>query len=291
MARHDIPFDAPSATNGSMYLIDPREIEIREEYNGRHEEPSVDELIEDFMNPSIGQIEPVILTKDDRAPVLLAGARRWRAAIEVTKRRKGPFDGVFKLKCIYFRGTPIECFILTVKENLNRKEVSPTCDGWNISRFRNFGMSDEDIASKVYGRKALDGKPDTQWIRDRVAMVDLTPEALEAVASGRVKPSAIVALAKMKKQAQRDLILDNAAKITTAVIKRAAAPAPQLDATEPAAKAPVKRQMAKEGTCDACETIDRWIGLELPPHILSQGVQAAVRNVLRQLSDEIRCGE
>lgn len=280
---------APSASVSDMFMIDPREIQIREEYNGRHEEPEVDDLIEDFMNPNIGQIVPVTVTKDDGAPVLLAGHRRYRAAIAVTKAKNGPFDGVFKLKCTYYRGKPLECFMLTVRENLNRKEVSPTCDGWNISKFRNFGMSDEDIAIKVYGRKSLDGKPDTKWIEDRAAMIDLTPEAMEAVASGIVKPSAVVALAKMKKQAQRDLIRDNAGKITTAVIKRVTSPVAQSDAAQSVPIAPAKRKQANTANC--CEILDRYIGMELPKHILAMTPQAAVREVLRQVSDEIECGQ
>ena len=281
MARHDIPFDAPSATNGSMYLIDPREIQIREEYNGRHEEPSVDDLIEDFLNPSMGQLEPVLLTKDDdRAPVLIAGHRRYRAAIEVTSRKKGPFDGVFKLKCVYFRGSPIECFMMTVRENLNRKEISPTCDGWNILKFRNFGMSDADIAIKVYGRKTVDGKPDVRWIEDRAAMADLTPEAAEAVSSGRVKPSAVVALAKMKKQAQRDLVKDNAAKITTAVIKRAEAPAPPLSTGTAPPKPPAPRKWTEQAFRNL---VDKFMMDELPPRLCGKPCDVAIRTVLREI--------
>ena len=278
MARHDIPFDAPSATNGSMYLIDPREIQIREEYNGRHEEPPVDDLIDDFMNPKIGQIEAVILTKDeDRMPVLIAGHRRYRAAIRITEKKAGPFDGVFKLKCTYFRGTPMECFMLTVRENLNRKEVSPACDGWNITRFRNFGMPDEDIAIKVYGRRTLDGKADVKWIEDRAALIDLTPEALEAVASGRVKPNAITSLAKMKQQAQRDLLRENAAaKITTAAIKRAAAPSPPSDTGTPAPTPSAKRKW-DAGAFRA--VLHRYLSI----HIHGMKAEAEIRDILEEI--------
>lgn len=285
MARHDIPFDAPSATNGSMYLIDPREIQIREEYNGRHEEPSVDDLIEDFLNPDIGQMQPVVLTKDDdRAPVLIAGHRRYRAAIEVTRRKKGPFDGVFKIKCVYYRGSPFDCFMLTVRENLKRKDVSPTCDGWNILKFRNFGMSDEDIAIKVYGRTTLDGKPDTKWIQDRAALADLTPEALEAVASGRVKPNAITSLAKMKKQAQRDLLKDNAAKITTAAIKRAEAPSVPQSTGNPHPTAPAKRKW----DLDAFKRlVESHLSNGVPEHVKKKPCDDILREVLGSILDAL----
>lgn len=281
-------FSSEIASRVNSYLIDPREILIREEFNGRHEEPEVDDLIEDFMNPSVGQIVPVTITKDDGSPVLLAGHRRWRAAIEVTKRKQGPFDGIFKLKCVYFRGTPLECFVLTVRENLNRKEVSPLSEGWNISKFRNFGMSDEDIAVKVYSRKTLDGKPDIRWIEDRAAMIDLAPEALAAVVNGHVKPSAVAALAKMKKQAQRDLVKDNAGKITTAVIKRASTPSPQETTSEASPTPTAKRKWDKKAFCELIQT---YIDADLPPHTAKMSAENAVRTVLGQIQEEIECGQ
>ena len=279
---------APSATTGDLYLIDPREIVIREEYNGRHEEPEVDDLVADFLNRDIGQIVPVTITKDDGAPVLIAGHRRYRAALEVTKKKKGPFDGVFKLKCTYFRGSPLECFILTVRENLNRKEVSPLSDAWNISKFRNMEMSDQDIAIKVYSRRTIDGKPDVKWIEERAALIELTPEAQEAVAQGRVKPSAVVALAKLRKQAQRDLVKDREAKVTTAAIKRAAAPEPAETTSDAPAMPPAKRRWAKK---DFCGLVQSYIDMTLPPAVAKMDAENAVRTVLSQIQEEIECGQ
>ena len=278
---------APSASNSDMFLIDPREVLIREEYNGRHEEPDCDDLIADFLDPKIGQNTPVIITKDDGRPVLIAGHRRWRAAMHVTKQKQGPFGGVFKVKCVYFRGTPLECFILTVKENRNRKEPKPIDDGYNISKFKNFGLSDEEIA-KIYGVQTLDGKPDTKWIEDRAALVDLTPEAQEAVAAGRVKPSAVSALAKLRKQAQKDLLKDKEVKITTAAIKRAAAPQPSATTSEAYPTPPAKRKWDKKAFL---EVLRRFSDATLPPHIAKMSPENAIREVLSQILDEIECGQ
>lgn len=279
---------APSASNFDGFMIDPREIVIREEFNGRHDEPDCEDLIADFLDPKIGQNTPVIITKDDGAPVLVAGHRRWRAAMHITKKKAGPFDGVFKLKCTYFRGTPIECFILTVKENRNRKEPKPIDDGYNISKFRNFGMSDEEIATRVYGVQTLDGKPDVKWVEERAALVDLTPEAQEAVAQGRVKPSAVSALAKLRKQAQRDLVKDRDAKITTAAIKRAAAPSVNGTeaahaATLPTPSAPPKKWTKKEFV----ELIDLYLESDIPARIKGMGCENAVRVILGEMRDEV----
>lgn len=284
---------APSEAVYDGKMLDPREIRIDAELNGRHECPPIDDLVADFLNPAIGQIQPVLITKDDDgAPLLKAGNRRWRAAMEVTRLKQGPYEGVFRLKCQYVKGSPLECFVLTIKENLGRVEALPIDDGYNISRLRvNFGMSHEDIALKVYGRKLTDGSPDVKWVKDREALSDLAAEAAEAVTGGRVKPSAVLELAKLSKTAQRALLKSTEGKITTAVIKRATAPTPQSDNIQTIAAAPAKRKQGKTAICDACEVIDRYIGMELPKGILDMSVQSAVRQVLRQLSDDIHCGD
>lgn len=278
---------APSASTSDMFLIDPREILLRDEYNGRHDEPDCDDLVSDFLDPKIGQNTPVIITKDDGAPVLIAGHRRWRAAMAVTKKKQGPFDGVFKLKCVYFRGTPLECFILTVKENRNRKEPKPIDDGYNISKFRNFEMDDEAIA-RIYGVQTLDGKPDTKWVEDRAALVDLTPEAQEAVAQGRVKPSAVTALAKLRKQAQRDLVKDRESKVTAAAIKRASQPESSETAAEPPVTRPARQKWDKPAFC---ALLQRVIDGKLPPHIARMDAENAIRTVLGEMKDEMECGQ
>lgn len=210
----------PSFKRADSYMLDPREIVIKPEYNGRHILPPIDDLLEEF--PKIGQHTPVLITKEDGFPVLLAGHRRWRAAIELTKQKAGVHEGgVFKLKCSYFKGTPVECFVLTVSENASREAAQPIDDGYNICKLRNFGLEDEDIALRIYRKFTTDKKPDVKWIQERAALVDLAEEAMEALNSGRLKPNAAAVLATLSKQAQRDKInaVPEGKKITAASIK------------------------------------------------------------------------
>lgn len=279
----------PSYKRIDAHMLDPREITIRPEFNGRQELPPIDDLLEDFPNSRIGQLKPVLITKRDGVPVLLDGHRRWRAAIELTKRKAGPFEGVFKLKCSYFVGTDAECFVATVKAN-SHAPSSPADDGYNISKLlHNFNMSEEDVAVKVYGRTNLDGSPDVTWVRERAAIADLSEESLAAMKDGKIKPNAAVELAKLSKAAQKSVLKSvGSGKVTVGAVKRAATPVPQSGAKETPPMPPAKRKFQKQ---DFCDILSRYLASDLPPHILDMTVENAVRTVLGEISDEIECGQ
>lgn len=293
-------FDKTLAPSESVYdgkMLDPREIRINAEFNGRHELPPIDDLLSEF--PTIGQLFPVLITKDDDgAPVLLDGHRRYRAAIELTRLKKGPHtdaagnSGVFKLKCQYFKGSPSECFIATVKANSSRAESLPIDDGYNISKLHNaFGMTYEDIAVQVYGRKLTDGSPDVKWVQEREALSDLAAEAADAVTGGRVKPSAVMALAALSKTAQRSLLKSTEGKITAALVKRAAAPQPSETTADASVSPPRSSKATKWDKTTVCAKIQEWIDMDLPPHIAKMDAENAIRTVLAQIQEEIQCGK
>ena len=159
---------------------------------------------------------------------------RWRAALDITEAKQGPHEGgVFKLLCRYFVAkSPVDYFIATIKANI-RNEPKPEDDAHNISLLlHNFQMTEEDIATRVYGRTTLDGKPDVQWVRDRAALSNLTTEGMEALKAGKLKPKAAIELSKKtaKIQKQKLRAIEAGGKLTVASIRR--------DDDKPAAKAP-----------------------------------------------------
>src|ERR1700722_6963442 len=232
----------PSYKRVDVHLMDPREIDILPEFNGRKNLPPIDDLLREFPDPKIGQLVDGIVRKREGRPRLLAGPRRWRAAIQLTEEGKGPFDGVFKLRCKNFSGTPLECFLVTLKEN-QAAETDAEDDAYNISRLiHNFSMSEEDVAIKAYNRRTLDGKPDVKWVRDRLALTDLAPEALAALKTGKLKPNAAVALAKLSAKVQREKIASGE-KLTVASINSSPAPTPAKVTETPAKAKPAPRSV------------------------------------------------
>lgn len=279
----------PSYKRTDAHMIDPREVEIAPELNGRLELPQIDTFLADFRNPKIGQIQPVTITKRNGRPVIVDGHCRWRAALELTNNGEGPFDGgVFKLKCVYFVGTDLECFIATIKANV-RNEPKAEDDGYNISRLlHNFGMDESEIAQRIYGRTTVDGKPDVKWVRDRAALAELAPEAVQALREGKLKPSAAVALASLTQDVQREKLRRAASegkKLTTASIKRD----DSAPATTPAVpEGGGNNQKPGKVTVDKCrEVLQQYIDMDIPTRIQGMTCENAIRTILGEILDEI----
>ena len=214
----------PSASRINIYLISPFEMKPDADLNGRVDLPSIKKFEDDFRNPTVGQLEPIIIKKVDGYPVIVDGVGRWRAACNISNAKEGPHEGgVFKLQCRYFVAkSPLDYFIATVKANI-RNETKPADDAHNVSIFlHNFNLSEEDIAGRIYGRFTADGKPDVKWVRDMAALSNLTAEGLEALKAGTLKPKSAIALAGMTAKIQKEKLKKLAAgeKLTVAAIKR-----------------------------------------------------------------------
>ena len=79
----------------------------------------------------------------------------------------------------------------------------------------------EDEAADAY-------RASVSWVKGRLALLELTPEAEKAVRSGRVAPSAAKAIAKLSKEHQKRIV-ERPGKVTAADVKREAPkPAPKV---------------------------------------------------------------
>lgn len=263
-------------TRSSEYLIDPTLIRVKPELNGRHELPDIDDLIDGFM--TLGQLQPCLIGRDGRVPVLYAGHRRWRAALEITRRKMLPNGVPFKLRCVYFQGDEKTAFLATVAENHDRKDTVEIDDAYNIVKMRRWNMTDEEIAG-VYRKKTGEGKPDILWVAKRASLVDLCDEAVLALKEGRMKPTAAVAIAKLAKEAQRERITaSNGHTITARIV--AAPPPSELPEDAPA---PRKKITIPDVRSLIQSAIDGDFG-----SVAHMTVENAVRVVLGELLDRMR---
>lgn len=203
-----------AATQWAAY---PEEILIDPELNGRHEHTDVEQLAADIAIN--GQYQPVVCRRnDDGKPMLTFGHRRYRAICLLNEQNpKSPRKVLF----VYKRMDEGEAFVTAIAENRFRKDVSPIDDAANIEILRRrFGKTDEDVAA-IYFPEAIsdeEKKSALRFVKDRSALIELAPEAAQAVRDGRIKVTAAKALSKLTREQQR-IKVAKAGKIKGADVK------------------------------------------------------------------------
>jgi ParB/RepB/Spo0J family partition protein len=182
----------------------PEDIVIPSHLNGRHVLPEIDWLIEDIL--ANGQHTPVVIRKDGGKPVLCAGFSRYRAVSEINKRKLSPVP--LQLRCTYSQSDEKEGFLLAISENHMRNSLTDLDYAYNIKLLmKKFGMLEEQVALVYF--PSSDGKASKEalkFVRQKVALIDLSKEAEKALIEGRLKGSAARAIAKLSNEQQKELI-------------------------------------------------------------------------------------
>lgn len=204
----------------------PEEILLDPELNGRHENTDVESLAADI--EANEQLEPVLCRKNDEGfPVLVAGHRRYRAFCLLNERNP---NAPRKINFVYKRMSPAEAFVAAIGENRFRKDVSPIDDAANIEILqRRFGKTEEEIAL-IYFPEAKDEeakKAAVKFVKDRAALIELAPEAAQAVRDGRLKITSAIVLSKLSREQQRKKVAKQG-KIKGADIKKPSKKAPKI---------------------------------------------------------------
>jgi ParB-like chromosome segregation protein Spo0J len=176
------------------------------ELNGRREHTDITALVADIDRN--GQRTPVLFRKGDNGETILVyGHRRFRAVIEVNKLREARGEKPIKLMGTYMRGGEQEALILAIGENRFRKDVSPLDDAGNVGLLiERYHMSLEEIAKIYFPEAETDAAKAeaVRWVKMRNDLLELAPEAAEAVRDGRIKVTAAHALAKLTRAQQRE---------------------------------------------------------------------------------------
>lgn len=197
-------------TRTSEYLFLPQDIQIHPDMNGRHDLPPIDELVDSILKR--GQLQPVTIRRTAGLPVLVAGFSRWRSIDFINKNGLAPKP--LRLRCSYTALNDQQAFIANIEENRVRNGTTPMDDAYNVQRLINVYQMSEAEAADVY-------RTSVTWIKGRLSLLELTPEAESAVRSGRVAPSAAKAIAKLTKE-QQQRVVAKPGKVTAADVKREA---------------------------------------------------------------------
>jgi hypothetical protein len=225
-------------TRTSEYLFFPEQLEVDPVLNGRHDLPDVTWLIESILKVESmgghGQIQPVSIRRTGASPVLAAGFSRWRAVSAINKDMLLWVDGAPKrrarekpmaLRCSYSALNEKQGFIANIEENRVRNVTTPMDDAYNIQRLLNvYQMGEEEIAG-IYHESA-------RWVKNRLKLIEATPEVEKQIRAGKIKGPAAQAVAKLSKEHQKNLakVAEDKGKVTKADIAK------ETDKPEPAKK-------------------------------------------------------
>lgn len=198
-----INFKVPHSRT-SEYRLLPEDITINPELNGRVDKPEIEWLMVDML--AHGQHTPVVVRNDGGKAVLVAGFSRWRAVSEINRRQLSPIP--MQLRCTAVTCNEMEAFIINISENRFRNPTTALDDAHNIKRLMKFGLTEDQIAA-VYcptAKTEQELRAAHKFINSRIAVIGLAPEVETEVRSGRVKESAVVAIAKLSQEQQREVI-------------------------------------------------------------------------------------
>lgn len=169
-------------------LVDPDEIQIDPEFNGRKYSPKIDWLVDQFAN--FRQIQPIGVRRDESNCLHLThGHSRLLAAQRLRQmqedlQRKGEFEGqsLFKVKCILDDETDSDAFLTNLRENM-RDDLSPVDWAHNIDRLSQMGLSYREIEGVLPGRKK-------SWIASTHRLVHLPADLQRKVHAGEISAAA-----------------------------------------------------------------------------------------------------
>jgi len=208
-----------SHKRASEYKFYPEQLIIKPELNGRTDLPNIDHIVADIVKR--GQSTPVTIRNENNRPVLVAGFSRFRAISYINEHN---LLGVkIPVRCSFMKLTEAESIIVNIQENACRNPTTALDDANNIKRLINvLQMSEEEVITlyKPTAKTPEELKEARKWLKERLALLDLTKEATEAVRDGRVKPNATQALAKLTTEQQKSAVA-NGATITRKDVVRA----------------------------------------------------------------------
>jgi len=186
--------DKSAYTRTSEYVYDPACLALSPELNGRQDLPNIDGLVASIAK--IGQLQPVVIRNNGGVPTLIVGISRWRAILKINKEKLTPLP--LKIRCVYFQTNENDGFLAGIAENHFRNATTPLDDAYNCDRLQKWGQTIEQIA-ETYNESAA-------WVRGRLKLVTLDPEAKAAVKEGRLKPTAAAHISKLSAEQQREAV-------------------------------------------------------------------------------------
>lgn len=170
------------------FFVDPREIRVDWSRNGRTETftPEAIGRLADDMRVN-GQLQPIACrTMPGKFIEIVCGYNRLRAALAVVETHPD-----FRIETKVFDGmNERDAFLMNVRENMIRSEVSPIDNAHNIRKLLNhYGFAQQEVA-ELYKRSAT-------WVSTTLDLLRLPESVKAAIVTGELSGEAGHVLAKL----------------------------------------------------------------------------------------------
>ena len=131
-----------------------------------------EEKIQDLANSIIehGVIQPIVLRKKDNGYEIVAGERRWRAAIKA---------GLSEVPCLIRELDDEQNMLIAIIENMQREDLNPIEEAEGLNQMIvTYGMTQEQVSKSV-------GKS-RPYITNSLRLLKLPEYVLELISSGKI---------------------------------------------------------------------------------------------------------
>ena len=163
-----------------------------------HDQPRKNKDINiEFLAASLqeeGLLQPIVVTKEDSAYVIVAGERRYRAAKSLNWK---------EIECRIIKKIPKEKFKVAVIENLQRENLSPVEESFAYKKLKNlFSYTDKEL-SDIVGKSR-------NYISEILSIAELSENWLKkADESGIFSRNLLIQYAHAVKLGQGDIFISN----------------------------------------------------------------------------------
>lgn len=191
-----------------------RMIRLREIEPNRHQprktfdEEELNELADSIR--TYGVITPLIVVKEDKHYMIIAGERRWRAA---------KLAGLKEVPAVVREYTERQIAEIALVENIQRSDLNPIEEASAYDKLMNdYGMTQEELSERIARSRST--------IANALRLLRLPEDVREMVADGRLSPGHAKALlgldntAKLSETAQIVFLQDLSVRETEALVRK-----------------------------------------------------------------------
>lgn len=171
------PTSTPEAALGHLVYRTHAQIKPGPNYRKTFDLESLNELAASIKEHGLLQNIVIFPSDDEGIHELHAGERRWRAIKLLIER--GDWDETRPIPCLIAEARGKDALIVSLCENIQRKEVSPLEEGAAFQRLMEYGLTTQEIAAAIH--------LSVRTVQDRLQLwTDLTPDAKEQLSAGAV---------------------------------------------------------------------------------------------------------